>query len=268
MLKFTYLVNMGLVGALVVPAAIQGGDAHQLESSIRVTDQALASLQEVQSSLARGEYAGVDAILGATETPFGNERERSALVDRLRTEIGELEMTVQTLDLPPSLQHLSQDPTQGIAVPGEGTLPVADVATTGLTPEERTQVGQIWPPVPGTTDPPVRVQNGTPRNLEPEGFTVDAVRQGRAYYRASRFKEALRLFTTREGEPEADYWMGRCFERLDREEEAVAAYTRVIENENSGALGERAKVDRDFLRWLIDFERKVSDRQSLRGGRK
>jgi len=265
MLKFTYLFNLGLVGALVVPATMQGGDPRQLENSIQSTDQALASLQQVQGRLTRGEYAGVEAILGATETPFGSERERSALVDRLRTEIGELEMTVQALDLPPSLQHLGHDPTQGIDLPTEEARPVSGVATIGLTAEERSEVGQIWPPVPGTTDPPVRIPSGTPRNLEPEGFTVDAVRQGRAYYRASRFKEALRLFTTREGEPEADYWIGRCFERLDRDEEAVAAYSRVIENESSGALGERAKVDRDFLRWMIDFERKISDRQK-RGG--
>jgi hypothetical protein len=59
--------------------------------------------------------------------------------------------------------------------------------------------------------------------------------------------------------------MGRCYERLERSPEAVAAYTRVIENEASGPLAERAELDRDFLRWLIDFDRKVSEHRQSKG---
>jgi tetratricopeptide (TPR) repeat protein len=261
MLKFTYLFNFGLVGALIVPAALQGGGIEQMERSLRSTEQALASLEGLEQRLATGDYAGVAAILGATEAPLGEARERSQLLDTLRREIGELEQRVQDVELPDVLAHLRADPTVGMPADSQGA---PAVATTGLSPEERADVGNIWPPIVGSNVPAAR-KTGEYHTLEGEGFTVDAVLQGRAYYRAKRYKEALRLFATREGQPEADYWMGRCYERLERSPEAVAAYTRVIENEASGPLAERAELDRDFLRWLIDFDRKVSEHRQSKG---
>jgi tetratricopeptide (TPR) repeat protein len=264
MLKFTYVVNLGLVGALVVPATLQGSGVRQLEDSLRATDQALTALDGVGKNLTQGDYAGVEAILAATEEPFGGPRERSQLIDQLRRDIGDLEATVQTFILPEALGHLSEDPTADMASASEdGTN---QIATTGLTPEQRTEVGNIWPPVPDSDVPVVR-KSGEYDTLEEVGFTVDAVRQGRAYYRAKRYKEALRLFTTREGEPEADYWIGRSLERLGRPTEAVAAYSRVIENEASGPLAERAQMDLDFLQWLIDFDRDSAARRSSGGNR-
>ncbi len=76
----------------------------------------------------------------------------------------------------------------------------------------------------------------------------------------------MRLLKTKKGEPEADYWTGRCLERLGRETEAVAAYTSVIESEAGVALVERATSDREFLRWMIDFERKVAEHHGPGGG--
>lgn len=263
MLKFTYLVNLGLVGALVVPATLQGGGLRQLEQSLSATERALTTLEGVERRLQQGDYTGVEAILAATEEPFGGARERSQLIDQLRREIGELEQKVQTIELPEALEHLSEDPTADMQTTAEGA---GQVATTGLTPDERTEVGNIWPPIPDTNAPVAR-KSGEYDTLEAEDFTVDAVVQGRAYYRAKRYKEALRLFATREGEPEADYWMGRSLERLERPSEAVAAYTRVIDNEASGALAERAEGNREWLQWQIDFDRKIVDHQKSRGQR-
>lgn len=270
MLKFTYLFNFGLMGALVVPAAIQQGTSvEQLTHAIRSSEQALESLGGIEEQLANGEYAGVDAILAATEAPFGGERERTELLDQLRREIGQLESRLQDVELPSVLDYLNDDPTASMQLGPEGEPgSPGGIATTGLSESLRTGVGDIWPPIATETEAPLARKSGDKFTVEKPGFTADALRQGRAYYRASRYQEALVLFNTREGEAEADYWIGRCLERLDRASEAVAAYTRVIENEASGALGERAESDREFLRWLIDFDRKVVDHRASTGEKK
>lgn len=268
MLRFTTLFNFSLVGALVAPAAFQkGSSATQLEKSLDMTERALQTLEEVQASLGRSEYTGVDAILASTEAPFGGTRQRTQLLDELRRDIGELEMQVQEMETPPGMEHLNQDPTSGM--PGGDDLAIMPVVPTiGLTAEELSEVGNVWPPVPGSTNLPTARKEGNRFRYEKDGFTVDAVRQGRAYYRAERYKEALRLFQARSGEAEADYWIGRTLERLDRPQEAVAAYTKVIDNEKAGPLAQRAESDRDFLMWLINFDRKVNDYRKTGKGKK
>lgn len=267
MLKFMHLFNFGVVGALIVPAALQDmSGVGQLERSIGATERALQSLGQVEAQLAAGEFAGVDAILAATEPPFGGARERSTLVDQLRRDIGELEHQVQQFEIPSGLEHLNEDPTKDLLpTTPEGT---PQVATVGLSQADRDEVAEIWPPVPGIDGTGNVRKKGTTFTFEKEGFSVDPIRQGRAYYRAGRYKEALRLFELSPGVPESDYWTGRALERLDRTEEAIAAYTLVVDNEDAGALIERARMDRDFALWLIDFERKVSDHEASRGGRR
>lgn len=256
MLKFYHLFNLGMVGALVVPAALQDGTpADQLERSVQSTEAALGTLDPLRGRLESGDYAAVEEVLAATEPAFGTGPERSALLDQLRRELGELERQVEELEVHPVLQHTTQDPTAG---PKSGGA-VAGAPTTGLSDAQRSEVASIFPPVPGAQGTQTVRKQGTSYSFEKPGFTVDAVRQGRAYYRAGRYAEALRLFETRSGEPEADYWTGRALERLDRIEEAVAAYTRVIENEAAGALAERARMDREFVRWVVDFERSVDE---------
>jgi len=251
MLKFTHLFNLGMVGALVVPAALQDpASPQQLERSIATTDQALGALGPVQAQLGAGDYAGVEAILRATEPAFGAGPQRSALLDELRRELGELERQVELTEVPAGLEYTAEDPSVT-------RTETSQAPTTGLTDQERSEVAEIFPPIPGVPGTQSVRKHGKSYSFEKPGFTVDAVRQGRAYYRAGRHAEALRLFQTRTGEPQADYWSGRALERLGRTEEAVAAYTRVIENETAGPLAERARMDREFISWVVDFEREV-----------
>lgn len=258
MLRFTTLFNFGLVGALIAPAALQqGSSTEQLEKSISSTDQALGLMAQIEVGLAAGNYSAVESILRATEAPLGEARKRSELLDLLRQEIGQLEFQMQQMNIPVELDHLNEDPTTAIP-DGPRAMGVGTGAVTpGLTNEERSDVELVWPPVPGANLQGV-AQAGTNRfRFEKEGFTVDAVSQGRAYYRAKRYTEALRLFLVRAGEPEADYWIGRTLERLGRTQEAIAAYTEVVDSDESGPLGERAATDRDFLNWSIEFNRKL-----------
>ncbi len=260
MLKFTYLINFGLAGALIVPSVAQKmGSIEHLENAIANTDLAIEGLSRLETDLQAGDYSAVQQVLESTESPFGGAQERSVLLDRLRDEIGQLEAQVEKIDQRATLPHLQEDPTENID---------AETPTVGLSQQGRDTLEEIWPPVPGSNTPAVR-KSGDRLKFEDDGFTVDALRQGRAYYRAGRYKEALRLIETRKGDPEADYWIGRCLERLDRTQEAIAAYAGVEAAVESGPLADRAKADREFLEWLINFDRKVRDLrgESGEGGR-
>ncbi len=262
MLKFTYLINFGLAGALIIPSVTQKlGSVEQLEQSIADTEQAIESLKRLETGLHGGDYSAVEKILQSTARPFGGAPERSILLDRLRDEIGQLESKVELIEGPAVLPHLQHDPTEDLPT-DVGTDNTA--STVGLSQEGRDTLEEIWPPVPGTETPTVR-KSGDRLRFEEDGFTVDALRQGRAYYRAGRYKEALRLIETRKGEPEADYWIGRCLERLERPKEAIAAYVAVEEALEAGPLADRAKADREFLEWLVSFDRKVKDLRGTSG---
>lgn len=262
MLKFTYLVNFGLAGALIVPSVAQKmGGIEALEDAIANTDRAIQNMTSLETNLLAGDYAAVKRVLDSTERPFGAARERSILLDRLRDEIGQLEAQAVRLDELSTLPHLQKDPTEPLAEETTNT------PTVGLSQEGRDTLEEIWPPVPGIETPTVR-KSGDRLKFEADGFTVDALRQGRAYYRAGRYLEALRLIQTRKDDPEADYWAGRCLERLDRAQEAVAAYAAVEAALESGPLFERAKADREFLEWLINFDRKIRDLRGEPGGSK
>lgn len=265
MLKFTYLINFGLAGALIVPSVAQKmGSIEHLESAIANTDRAIENLALLETDLQAGDYSAVRQVLESTESPFGGAQERSVLLDRLRDEIGQLEAQVEKIDERATLPHLQEDPTEKIDV----DTPSGQTPTVGLSQQGRDTLEEIWPPVPGSDTTAVR-KSGDRLKFEDEGFTVDALRQGRAYYRAGRFKEALRLIETEKGNPEADYWIGRCLERLDRTQEAIAAYAGVEAAVESGPLADRARADREFLEWLINFDRKVRDLrgESGEGGR-
>ena len=270
MLRFTTLINFSLVGAIVAPAAFQKGPSvKELSASIEATENSLRSLQAIQGKLKSGDESAVKSILAATESPFGSARDRSQLMDQLRREIGELEFRVEETDAPIVLEHLNEDPTESVRRDPSGQNSKGAVATTGMTTEELSEVGNIWPPIPtGSNNIPVASKDGGRLRYEKSGFTVDAVRQGRAYYRAARYLEALRLFETRKDDPQGDYWIGRTLERLDRPQEAIAAYTRVIENEEAGAIAERAKSDREFVMWMVDFDRKLTTYGKDKGGSK
>ncbi|MFT7670496.1 MAG: hypothetical protein ACI8X5_003205 [Planctomycetota bacterium] len=262
MLKFTHLFNFGLVGALVVPSVVQQEpNTQELTRSLQANAQALEALEGIQGNLKSGDYSSIEAVLKVTEAPTGGERERSETLDRLRQEIGALENQVQEWDLF-DLDAIAQGNTSNITAMGPTGNSTAQEGSTGHTEDQEKRTANTWPSI---ENQPSSEQRALPikNSLEKPGFTADAVRQGRANYRAGHYTEALKLFTTRKGEPEADYWMGRSLERLSRTTEAVTAYTRVIDNEKSGVLAERAAADREFLSWLIDFDRKVSTHQEM-----
>jgi hypothetical protein len=260
MLRFTTLANFGMVGALIAPAAFQEvSTVKEMESSLRATDHALRTLESIQEQLQAKDYHGIDSILKATEGPMGGDRERSQLMDQLRREIGELEFQLQELNAPITLPHLKEDPTEVMRNDPETEDAMGTVATIGLSVEQLTEVGNTGPLTPGGdgTELAIRPQADGRYRFEKQGFSADPIRQGRAFYRAAEYSEALRLFEGMAGEVEADYWIGRTLERMGRHQAALTAYMRVISNEDAGTFGERATSEREFLNWIIELDLKI-----------
>jgi tetratricopeptide (TPR) repeat protein len=117
-------------------------------------------------------------------------------------------------------------------------------------------------PIPLTDLSPRATATPGSKGFEPEGFVADVVRQGRLYFRAERYAEALTVLEMSD-DPEAAYWLARCLERLDRTEEAIEALKALIASESASTLADRARRDLDFLTWKRDFE----ERRSSGGGK-
>ena len=255
MLKFTYIANLGVLGLFAVPPAIQSSGGFGLDKALQGTVSALESLTQTKSSIETGDYSAVDQLLSSTEAPVASPAESSEIRSRLRNEVSRLQMALDTLEsgyvLPP------------ISVRGPGDD--EDRPTSGLTDEEREEIGDILVPVPGGKSASEILTDDGTASFEREGFTANYARHGRAYYRAGRYAEGVRLLRhATEGDIEATYWLGRCLERVGKLNEAVQAYAQVIESPRAGALARRAQEDREFLEWKIAFSSKVEDQVERR----
>ena len=258
MLKFTYLANLGILGLFAVPPALQQGGGFGLESALNETIEALDGLTTTQQRVQAGDYTAVDELLQSTEAPVAGPQESSAIMTRLRDEVSRLQMALDTLESDYVLPPINVETTEPERRP------------TGLTDEQREKIGGILVPVPGGKQTSEILTEVGTASFERDGFTADYARHGRAYYRAERYEEGINLLRhASEDDAEAMYWRGRCLERLDRLNEAVQAYTKVIENPRAGSLAQRATDDRDFLEWKIAFSSKVEDQveRRMRGER-
>ncbi|MCA8980458.1 MAG: tetratricopeptide repeat protein [Planctomycetes bacterium] len=255
MLKFTYIANLGILGMFAVPPALQGTGSFGLEKALEETVTALDDLTQTQATITAGDYAAVDELLASTESPVANPQESTAIKNKLRDEVSRLQMALDTLEsdyvLPP--------------VTVESVGATQPKRTTGLTDSQRSEIGGILVPVPGgkqTSE--ILTEEGT-ASFERAGFTASYARHGRAYYRAGRYEEGIALLRhAPENDAESMYWRARCLERTNKLNEAVAAYTKVIENPSAGSLADRAKDDRGFIEWKIAFSSKVEDQVERR----
>lgn len=255
MLKFTYLANLGILGMFAVPPALQGNGSFGLEKALDETVAALDQLTQTQTRIASGDYTGVDELLASTEAPVAQTQEASAIKNKLRDEVSRLQMALDTLESDYVLPPVTVE-SVGASQPKR---------TTGLTDEQRGEIGGILVPVPGGKQTSEILTDEGTASFERAGFTAHYARHGRAYYRAGRYEEGIALLRhAPEDDPEAMYWRGRCLERLTKLNEAVAAYTKVIDNPKAGSLADRAKDDRGFVEWKIAFSSKVEDQVERR----
>ena len=243
MLKFTYLVQLGLLGTLALPAIdLQSGS---LEQALAETERALAEI--VQRAPKGAETPGYDAVehaLRASEPTIGDARERDAMLEHLTQDVGRLQQELDELEV------------HGYMPPAAETATVAGPAPrTGLDDAQRDALAHTRPGAKNT-DPAQAVA------LEDEGYSADPVRHGRACFRAGRFAEGLALLAAVQNSPAADYWRARCLERLGRIDEALRAYEAVVAAEPASELGLRAARDLDFVAWHQAFEERLAARRT------
>ncbi len=141
MLRFNYLINLGLAGVIVVPPAlIAGGQASGLEKALADTISALDALAGVEHALEQGDYTAVDQAVKASETPVAGPEQQTAILDGLRRNVSELQMELDSLE-----QEGYEPPPLTIPDLDDLNKP----KSTGLSDAERKALADILPPVPG-----------------------------------------------------------------------------------------------------------------------
>lgn len=279
MLKTTWLAPIGLASLLLAPAAddLGGIGLDELVRKLEETRRSLDVLEGI-AQLPLGDTR-IERVLAATEPAAGTPRERDRRLDALREEVSRLREAVDRIDLagpaavpPPSVETGGPSPapahedgarSSSSAVSAATTGPLVPPAlggappTTGLSPEELRRLSAWMPPVtstPTTAGTAGLARGGAP--LEAPDYSADPLRQGRAYFRAGRYAEALVLLARAGDDLEAKYWRARCHEKLGHLEEALAGYEEVARLGEGTALGQRSRDDFEFLSWKQTFLRR------------
>jgi tetratricopeptide (TPR) repeat protein len=155
-----------------------------------------------------------------------------------------------------TIAGLAGSPTQSPPF-ASSTQPITRTApTTGLNDAARRVLGAPLPepntPEAQASDPAAKP--AAKHAFEASGYSADPLELGRAYYRREKFEAALIQFESQGTNIEATYWKARCLERLNKPNDAIAAYNQVIASPTAGGLVTLAKDDLEFLKWRIAFE--------------
>lgn len=213
MLRLSSVVNVGLGVLLVVPAvALQGKSGGSLAEALQQTITALEQLADLDHRVQARDYTAVAAILQQTEPAPADAVSAERELASLRASVASLQT-----DADPSLVTALEPPI----VPNTPT-----------------------PPTPGETTPHVQRTS-----LEPEGYVADPMLFARACYRGARYVDALAALQLAKDSPEVRYWTARCFDRLDRLDEAEHAYQALIDSAPQSTEARLAREDLEFLRW-------------------
>ncbi len=248
MLKFTYLVQLGLAGALTLPA--WNGQDGSFTALMAEIDAALAELSRGLTAQEADAAQTIERALRLSEEPIGDERERDELLGLLRRDVGALQ---QELD---ELEVFGADARALAAT--QGPPPASVAPRTGLGDAERERLR------PESQLPSASVRaDREPVAFETPGYSADPIRHGRAYFRAGRHAEGLALLERHQGLPEADFWRARCLEGLGRLDEALRAHESLIAAlEPTHELARRAREEREFVAWRIAFETRLAERRT------
>lgn len=256
MMRHAISLNLGLATLFVVPAVtLRGQEPLDIVGRLAATVRALEDLAGLQERLSGGS-GGVSEVLAATEAPIGDARARDESLTRLRGETAGLQMRYDEILAEGHAVGLGALPFVGPDAEQAETW-VRSVATTGLDDQQRAALSRLPEGGFGSMH-----STGDRRSFEDEpGYTVDAVAQGRLLTRAGRYDEALVLLQDRP-EPEARFWLARCYEELGRREDALALLVALEGDEQAGSFQRRAKYERGFLQ----IKAQIEQRRGTRGG--
>ena len=278
MLKFTYLAQLGLAGTVLVPAVVLEQDpAGGLTDALANTTATIESLERLHGALTSGDHDKVADTLDATEAPVGDAQLRDERLTFLREEVSRLQMRWESLEeamrsnsaliqpaITPTDEHtdvLVTAPAPLLPAPVEGnasavTAPItSNPSTTGMSAATRAEI------IHRLSGEELLMPTSSSREkttFEPSGFSAHAVRHGRALYKAARYEDALKILNRATGQAGAYFWIACSLEKLDRVDEAIAAYDQVIDNVVDTKDAQHAKRNRDFLIWKRDFDARIS----------
>lgn len=264
MMKFGYLFALGATGVFALPQLGGQGAPQSVEQALEQTIATLEALGELRADIEAGAPDAVERIRRATEAPALEPRERDELLVRLRGEVAELHAQVDAGDRQPVGRALrpyvdprpKPDDEQGAETLATVNAPSAAMPTVGLDDELRRTIASLPIPLEKVSATASR-DPGLARTLEPEGYSADVLRQGRLFFRAGRYVEAMTLLERiSQRSPEARYLLARSLERLGQQEEALAAYRELAELTDDPATARRARHDLEFLAWKRDFLQK------------
>jgi tetratricopeptide (TPR) repeat protein len=239
-LKFQYVVNLGLATVLAVPAVTLGAQQNEsLEQTLQRTLAALEELAGIEKRLQERDASAIGEAVRLTEAPppAAAPGTNDAALEQLRADVAGLQHQLDSLESPSAVAETPS--TAEVAQDGSSPAP-----TVGLTPEQLTKLVERRPLVTPPAD--------TKRNkvaFEKKGYTADAAKLGRALYRENRFEEALAAFEAAGADPESRYWRGRCLERSGRVADALAAYETLAQDAAAAPWSQRAASDLEFVRW-------------------
>lgn len=237
MMRFTGAIGTALAALMVVPSqALEDSDVRSLEQALGNTIQAIEILGGIRTELESDDPTAINMLLAVTEPPLPNARERDALLDQLRADVGLLQTELDVM----------------ISRSIEGGNPQASVnpqvrVTHGLDQDLRNVLDRIGKPGQ------IRTQTKSPRREVEVGYSADYLRQAQACYRAGLYEKGLLILAAHREEPAALYWTGRMYEGLGRNEEAKLTLKLVAEDADAGSYALRAKSDLEFLEWKLDF---------------
>lgn len=267
MLRFNFAINAALGALLVTPAVTLGVQHNEtLESTLKKTIASLEELGRIEERLQSKDASAISDVLRWSEPPLatssGNPAARDEALNDLRGVVSRLQRDMDELENKTAPEALATTTSIGaLPLTPEIFNASKEPMTTGLDDSLRRRLGERVRPVisetPRAIDPKADDASRSADSktaFETAGYTADALRLGRAYYRQADYTKALDSFGALPEDPEALYWKARCLEKLRRETEAITAYNKVIALPNGGYSATRAKEDLDFLEWRLSFE--------------
>jgi hypothetical protein len=265
MLKFQSAI-MAVLGAAVLVPALQSQDAtRSLERSLAETARAMEVLAGIQRGIEARHPAAIQLAKQATEPASGEARVRDNRIVTLRDEVNRLQAMSDRMQ-GASTQAREVESTLNSPPQTDDASAPRVIVSTGLTQAAREELSGIAVPnargariTPAA--PELGSSAGTPKDAGAQA--ADPLRQAQVSYRAGRYEECAALLKRHDGEPEAAWWRGRALERLERNSDALECYRRAAEGApKDSTLKKRVTHDLEFLQWMLDFLKKLSDEES------
>ena len=251
-MRFQYLLHIVAGGLLAAPAVIGAdGDEDALAGALDQTVRTIEVLAGVQADLAAGDAGAIADLRALTEAAPAEvpAAQRESALERLRRQVAELDQKLAELEARPPAGAAAAPPQSGVFDP----LRSASGTTAGLSEAQRQALRAELAQTPSEI-----AAASLRRTVEPEGYVADPLRLGRALYRAGEHAAALAALQSQiEVEPEALYWTARAQEKLGRAEAALASYAALAELDASSPWARQAAHDAEFLRWQVDFSRRL-----------